>query len=60
MNYKNFMQDKPMLLLTILLTLLLCLYFWGFGFSLNKWTRIGQYAGLGMCVLLIIDNMFRD
>ncbi|HSQ97629.1 MAG TPA: hypothetical protein VLL98_02810 [Rickettsiales bacterium] len=54
------MQDKPMLILTVLLTLLLFLYFWLFGFSTNNWTRYGQYGGLGVCVLLIIDNMFRD
>ncbi len=54
------MQDKPMLILTIILTVLVCLYFWAFGFSADRWVRYGQYGGLGMCALLIIDNMFRD
>ncbi|MDD2839689.1 MAG: hypothetical protein PHY80_00985 [Rickettsiales bacterium] len=54
------MQDKPMLILTIILTILICLYFWAFGFSGDRWVRYGQYGGLAVCALFIIDNMFRD
>lgn len=53
------MQDKPMLILTIVLTLLVCTWFWIFGFSRNKWTRYGQYGGVAMCVFCIIDGIFR-
>lgn len=53
------MQDKPMLILTIVLTLMICAYFWFFGFSSNPWTRYGQYGGLVMCGFFIIDNIFR-
>lgn len=53
------MQDKPMLILTIILTIMICGYFWFFGFSRNVWTRYGQYGGLVMCGFLIIDNIFR-
>ena len=54
------MQDKPMLILAIILTTLICLYFYFAGFSSDRWVRYGQYGGLGFCALLIIDNMFRD
>jgi hypothetical protein len=53
------MQDKPMLIFTIILTGMLCIYFWIFGFSTNKYTRIGQYGGLGMAIFIIIDDIFR-
>ena len=53
------MQDKPMLILTLILSALICLYFIIFGFSRNPWTRVGQYGGLVTCGLLIIDCIFR-
>ncbi len=53
------MQDKPMLILTLILVGMLCGYFWLFGFSRDKWVRYGQYGGLGVCALLILDNVFR-
>lgn len=53
------MQDKPMLILTLILILLLCIYFVVFGFSRNPWTRYGQYGGLILCGFFIIDNIFR-
>jgi len=53
------MQDKPMLILSIILTVLICMYFFFYGFSENDWTRWGQYGGLGMCVLIILDNWLR-
>jgi len=53
------MQDKPMLILSVVLFLLVCLYFILSGFSTDKWTRYGEYAGLVMCLLVIIDNLFR-
>ena len=53
------MQDKPMLVLTLILTAMICLFFGVYGFSLDPWTRYGQYGGLAMCGLFILDNIFR-
>ena len=48
-----------MLILTVILTAMVCLYFYIFGFSMNVWTRYGQYGGLVMCGFFVIDNIFR-
>jgi hypothetical protein len=53
------MQDKPMLVLTIILLALIGTYFWIYGFSMNKWTRYGQYGGIGMGIFFLVDNLFR-
>ncbi len=53
------MQDKPMLILTLILVGLICGYFWLFGFSTDKWIRYGQYGGLAFCGMFILDNIFR-
>ena len=54
------MGEKPMLILTLILVGMICGYFWMFGFSPDKWTRYGQYGGLFMCAILVIDNIFRE
>lgn len=52
-------NNKAMLLLLILLTGLVLLYFYIFGFSGSGYVRIGQYAGLVVCAFFIIDTYFR-
>ena len=52
------MQDKPFFVLSIILTILVGLYFYLFGFSPDKFVRIGQYGGLAMCVIVVISNYF--
>lgn len=54
------MEGKPFLVLSVVLTLLACLYFFFFGFSPDKYTRIGQYAGLGFAFLVVLDNFLRS
>lgn len=53
------MQEKPMLILTLILVGLVCVYFWLFGFSHDPWVRYGQYGGLAVCALFVIDNIIR-
>ena len=52
------MQDKPFFILSVILTILICLYFYLFGFSPDKFIRIGQYGGLAMCAIVVISNYF--
>lgn len=54
------MEGKPFLVLSIILTLLACLYFYFFGFSSDRFTRWGQYGGLAFAFLVVIDNYFRS
>ncbi|MDR3290418.1 MAG: hypothetical protein LBT02_04045 [Rickettsiales bacterium] len=53
------MQDKPMLILCLVLIGIIMVYFWLFGFSINKWTRYGQYGGLTLAAFFLLDNLFR-
>ncbi len=53
------MQNKPFLVMSIILTMIVAAYFFIFGFSDNKATRYGQYAGLVLCAIVVKDNLFR-
>ncbi len=54
------MEGKPFLVLSVVLTLIACLYFFFFGFSPDRFTRWGQYAGLGFAFLVVLDNFLRS
>ena len=49
---------KLFFVLSVILTILVGLYFYLFGFSPDKFVRIGQYGGLAMCVIVVISNYF--
>ena len=53
------MQQKPMLILLLILTGCVVLYFFLFGFSTDRWVRFGQWGGLVSCGFYIIDAIFR-
>lgn len=54
------MEGKPFLVLSIILTLLACLYFYFFGFSSDRFIRWGQYGGLVFAFLVVWDNYFNS
>ena len=54
------MEGKPFLVLSIILTLLACLYFYFFGFSSDRFIRWGQYGGLVFAFLIVWDNYFNS
>ena len=52
------MQDKTMFNILLIFSGLLYFYFWKNGFSINPWVRYGQYGGIIITVLYIIDGLF--